>query len=64
MIDKLEKIYEEMGPEVSTHESAWKSANGWIFLDYDTEFKNGRRSERLIYSIENGVPALATYKVK
>jgi hypothetical protein len=64
MIDKLEKVYQEMGPEVSAYESAWKSANGWIFLDYDTEFKNGRKSERLIYSIENGVPALATYKVK
>lgn len=64
MIAKLEKIYQEMGPEVSAYESAWKSANGWIFLDYDTEFKNGRKTERLIYSIENGVPALATYKIK
>jgi uncharacterized protein YceK len=63
MIEKLEKVYREMGPEISTRESSWKSANGWIFLDYDTEFKNGRKSERLIYSIENGVPALATYKV-
>ena len=63
MIDKLDRTYAELGAEKSSKETAWKVANGWTFLDYETEFERGRRSERFIYSMDGERAVLATYKV-